>query len=75
MKKKELEERVIVLEGVVQAYAELISQFIEQCPLPLSAFDQLDQFSVALYNSAGVREGIEDLVELNIKYEKTNEDS
>ncbi len=62
MTKKELEDREIKLEAVVQAYQQLIENFLEKFPVQLPSIVQLENVSVALFNAAEVREGIENLV-------------
>jgi hypothetical protein len=70
MTKKELEDREIKLESVIDAYQKLIEHFLEAFPVHFPQFKQLEDVSMALFNAAEVREGIEKLVDFGIEYEK-----
>lgn len=65
----ELEEREIKLEAVIQAYYQLVESFLENFPVNFPQFKHLENVSMALFNTAEVREGIEELVDFNIEYE------
>lgn len=72
MTKKELEEREIKLEAIIDAYQKLIENFLEKFPVHFPQFQQLENVSMALFNAAEVREGIEELVDFGITYEDAN---
>lgn len=69
MTKKELEEREIKLEAIVDAYHKLIEHFTREFPVQLGQVSRLENYSMALFNAAEVRVGIEDLVDFGIVYE------
>lgn len=75
LNKKELEERVLKLEAIIQAQHEVVQNFCESCPLHFMALDQLDNYITALYNTAEVRENISDLVNLEIEFETNDENN
>lgn len=73
MNKKELQEREIKLEAIIAAYDDLIANYIQAFPVYTPDIQHLENVAMALYNAAEVREGIEDLVNFSVEYEKEKE--
>lgn len=68
------EERILHLEGYVQALHDLITAFTEALPIQIEAADLLKQYADALHESANVREDIYDHVEVNIQFRDDDDD-
>jgi hypothetical protein len=74
MTKKELEEREIKLEAIVQAYREVVDKFFDLAPFATAPVRRLQNISDCLYNAAEVKPNIGELVDLNFKYEGEEEE-
>ena len=68
------EERILHLEGYVQALHDLITAFVESIPVQIETVDLLKQYADALHSSANVREDIHDYVEVNIQFHDDDDD-
>lgn len=68
MDENELEERILLLEGYVQALRDLITAFIEAYPVKSEPLVLLQQYADALHESADVREDIYDYVQVSIDF-------